>query len=1015
MLRRLTQILLTSVVTVLALCLAGWGYIYTHQSQVAATISKQLSERLNTPVTVERPILGLHPTPTLDIENIQLDMSDKNLTVHIKKLQIGFSWQSIFMGTLRMAQLDVIEPVIDWTVATTEHGQTNNDNSLESINAISELLGQVRIVNGSLQLHNVPDNDKQAAKRSWAFQHLNVTINNRALNQNREVILNGQLLQNQHAPAPFSVRVQLSKIASQWSDTQIQLRSVVENIRTSQLLEQSKYQANGPLTVHLDLNGNIHSGLTIHSSITPSNNKPLLIEGGGVKQPLQYVNLNTMLRYSKNALQLNNIDLSYNGLAIAGDLTFNDLETEATIYANLRSDEINLKQAQWWLPETFVKQIPAFSQHTIIKCQKLIIDGPVKTLSFENILEARIIANQPELSIQGITGENIVATLHWEDGQGEISTSLLSYDYKRIHAQGSLKLKVSHNSNNSWILSSDLSSWVIDLAGALRKKEGQTGTLTFEFKPTTSTKHIADISNGQVQLPGYNILFSGRHDKDGQIQFDVDLPNYQLETISNEIPILKRMELKGDIALEYHLEKKPGLPATGTGEVKLYDCAISPTYTISPIHHINGTVSLKDLSAQAPSLSFILGDSPMTADAYIHDLSHPVAEIHAKGDGVIAQDLVFNSPTILLNNLDGRIAIHAKGIDFIDASVDLEQGTHATVNGTLIFKKPLLELNIEAPYANINEIIALWSDPNSKDKHPPTHNKKRIIDEFIHINAHVEEGIISGFEFQQARGTIHYKTGQLRVEPLHFQADKGTGKGSVYVIRRQEPATSSLLKITGTLSNINADKVYKQLFKHVGLVTGTLNGNFTIHGPIGSEFLEHSQGDFHLNIQHGVLRQFKTLSKAFSILNIAQLFALKLPDMDSEGMPFKDLSSDITLNNGVLHSENLVINSSSMGISVIGNHNLVNQQLDLIMGIKPLATVDTLVKHIPIAGWILAGEEQAVITTHFNVSGSASDPIVEMLPLSSISKKVFNIFKRTLKLPGTLITDPKKILINPKD
>ncbi len=132
-------------------------------------------------------------------------------------------------------------------------------------------------------------------------------------------------------------------------------------------------------------------------------------------------------------------------------------------------------------------------------------------------------------------------------------------------------------------------------------------------------------------------------------------------------------------------------------------------------------------------------------------------------------------------------------------------------------------------------------------------------------------------------------------------------------------------------------------------------------------------------------------------------------------MPFRNLTGNITLDRGVLHSENLVINSPAMGVSVIGDHNLINHNVDLIMAIKPLGTVDTIVKHIPIAGWILTGEEQAVITTHFKVSGPSSDPTVEMLPLSSISTKIFNIFKRTLKLPGTLITDPKKILINPKD
>ena len=1012
--RRITLILLAIVITLLALCLGGWGYIYTHQTQIATVISNQLSKQLDMTVTVQNPILGFHPTPTLDIENIQLNVVDKNLKVIIKKLQIGFSWRDILIGKFHVAHLDMIQPDINWVMTTPVDKPLSSNTPLSTFNTISSSLDRVRIFDGSLHLHTSHHANTEEHLQTWELQHLNVTVSNGAMDENRAITLNGQLVQDNLEPAPFSLRGHIPHVAAQWSDTPIQLRALIQNLHTAKLAPQSPYHANGPVNIQLNISGQFCSGMNVQTAITPSANQPLVIVGSKVKQPLHSLTISTSMRCNSNQLQFDEISANYNGLTVAGALTLEDWQTQPWLHTNLHSGDITLNQAHLWLPESLTQQIPAQLKQATVRCQKLIVNGPLASLNLDHVLEGQITIKQPELSIQEIHGRDVSANILWQNNQLEVTTTPLSFKHHKVSLQGPVRIKMAQQPHNMWLVTADISRWSINLAEALKKTAKQAGRVTFQLQPADRADHSWAIDHGELQLPGYRLLFSANHSANDLLHVDLELPQYQLETISQEIPLLTQMELKGEISASYHIEKRSGQPATGSGQVQLNDCAISPTFTIAPIHHINGIIAVENLSAQAPKLTLVLGDSAMTASASIKDLRHPVAEIHAMGDGVSARDLVFNSAKMRLNNLDGRIAIHAKGIDFIDASVDLEQGTHATVNGSLLFKGPLLELDIEAPYANINEIIALWSDQDAKP-HKTTSHQSSLKEDFINIKAHVEQGVISGFEFQQARGTIHYKTGQLRVEPLHFQADKGTGSGTVTVTRNSNTTNGSQLKISGTLFDINADKGYQQLLGQVGLVTGTLNGNFTIQGPIGSKFLDGSQGNVDLDIKNGVLRQFKTLSKAFSILNVAQLFSLKLPDMDKEGMPFRNLTGNITLDRGVLHSENLVINSPAMGVSVIGDHNLINHNVDLIMAIKPLGTVDTIVKHIPIAGWILTGEEQAVITTHFKVSGPSSDPTVEMLPLSSISTKIFNIFKRTLKLPGTLITDPKKILINPKD
>jgi hypothetical protein len=67
--------------------------------------------------------------------------------------------------------------------------------------------------------------------------------------------------------------------------------------------------------------------------------------------------------------------------------------------------------------------------------------------------------------------------------------------------------------------------------------------------------------------------------------------------------------------------------------------------------------------------------------------------------------------------------------------------------------------------------------------------------------------------------------------------------------------------------------------------------------------------------------------------------------------------------------------------------------------------VDEIVTKIPVIGWILAGEDKAVLTAHFSVSGSADDPEIVPAPATSIAKPIMGIFTRTLQLPGKMVTD----------
>ena len=129
--------------------------------------------------------------------------------------------------------------------------------------------------------------------------------------------------------------------------------------------------------------------------------------------------------------------------------------------------------------------------------------------------------------------------------------------------------------------------------------------------------------------------------------------------------------------------------------------------------------------------------------------------------------------------------------------------------------------------------------------------------------------------------------------------------------------------------------------------------------------------------------------------------------MDVEGMPFNTLSANFQLDNGILKSDDLTIRSEAMNQSYTGQVDLVSKEVDLSMAIHPLGTVDKIVSRVPVAGWLLTGEDKALLTAHFSVSGKLGDVSVMIMPLDTLSEPTIGLLRRTLGLPFKLFEDPQ--------
>jgi hypothetical protein len=415
----------------------------------------------------------------------------------------------------------------------------------------------------------------------------------------------------------------------------------------------------------------------------------------------------------------------------------------------------------------------------------------------------------------------------------------------------------------------------------------------------------------------------------------------------------------------------------------------------------------------AENLRVHIGESPLTVQARIEDFANPRLLLDVKTPSIHADDLIFPSGKAILRDINGHLEIDKDGLTLAPVDVRLDGGTDASVRGTISFHPPYdVQLDITSEFARISEVIGLWSDQSEASKKRSTSNRdeaektKGTKDQKeIRINASVKSGDLYGMSFHDATAVIVPTHNRLSIHPLDLSV--GEGFCNAQVITDFSTNGPTLLRISGHAQDVDALEVYRELLNQKNIVRGKLRGDFYVSGEIGSNYLPSSYGNFSIQIHDGVLHQFPVLSKVFSLLNVSQIFALQLPDMDQEGMPFNLLSANFRLDKGILKSEDLKIQSEAMNQAYSGQFDLVKQEIDLNLAIHPLGTVDKIVTRIPLVGWLLTGDDKAVLTAYFSVEGKAGDTSVIPLPLGTITGPTFGLLKRTLGLPFKLIEDPQ--------
>lgn len=1028
-------------------------------------LEKELSDLLSLPVRIDKINYNFHETNlALHFYGLQVGDATSLLQVNIPDAILDLQWRGLFIQQFKFTRIDLIGPEI-WirrnNAAKASPTAAAPSPEMDQVALSGTSVRSLEIVDGTVHV-DLPDSG--TTQKQLLMTGLRGDLSEIRLNQPSRLHLEGAMqLPGQGASSPWELRGEASLQLDEsgrlhaYTDLALSIKQFEFNALNALLADRiNKFNLAGTGDLELRLKGNPGKAFDFHTVL--SSDRFEILPGPAYSTPVSCRNLLASGQFmtGENQLGINNLSLKVDEAHLAGAIQWSRPGHQPfSARISLVNSRLTIPQIKQWLPdihESWETVRENLKDHGTVFLEATELqfhaeEGTRNSWQLDSMKgEIQQVTWQsgaaPELQIKSLpfdlqkgrwqTDDSLItmgsldisAYGHGEYGHDRFSVTSLDFSGDALperlfsdwyvpkgawktrgkaaisgHLQGSYK-------QLSLDLQADLSRLYLNHPAGLKLTPGEQDKLSIHA--SFSPKEIK-LDHGSIKWSAAKGHLTGSYligDPDSLV-LDALLTIDDLSRLTEALPLLDKLQLHGqaDLSIAQRGRRDVNRP---TMTLTLRDAGLRATRHIADLSLINGRINVTPDGLDTENLSIHLGESLLTVKAKLDDFTDPHLTLDIKAATVRAQDIIFPSPKALLRDLNGHLEIDRAGLLFAPVKVRLDGGTDATVSGTIDFAPPYpVMLDITSDYALISEVIDLWASGPAAKKQVEA---KAIApaarpQSSIRITARVKAGDLYGMRFHDAAGVIVPSRERLMIHPLDFSV--GEGYCNAQVLTDFVRGGPSRLRVSGHAEDVDALEVYRELLNQENILRGTLRGDFYLAGDIGSNFLRSSHGRFSIQIKDGVLRQFPVLSKVFSLLNVSQIFALQLPDMDLEGMPYEILTANFQLDKGILRSEDLTIRSEAMNQSYTGQLDLVSKEVDLAMAIHPLGTVDKIITRIPVAGWLLTGKDKALLTAHFSVSGPVDDVSVMIMPLDTLSEPTIGLLRRTLGLPFKLLEDPQ--------
>lgn len=570
-----------------------------------------------------------------------------------------------------------------------------------------------------------------------------------------------------------------------------------------------------------------------------------------------------------------------------------------------------------------------------------------------------------------------------------------------LHLSGDGRISA-YKLNGDW----DLKQAAYSLPGYVNKPLSLSNTLNFT---SVIGKESTKITSVNYNLNPLTISGSGLigYGSKSYLGFDLQSNSFLMSEALQILPMWQKYKIQGTVRANIRGGGDPvDLSAMDyKGTVHLTRLSFLPDDQLKQISGVSGVLTFKGNSLESSSIASRYGSSVVTLKATIKSLKNPEGDIIISSPHLYLRDLPLaeSRPDAGIRRFNANITLRNDSIKLNSVS-GLVNSSNFNLNGLYATgPTPRAALTVTSSKFDVDD-LRMFSSP---DPEKQTDTKNKGMDVKMALN--VDAGNFGKLEFNKLTAAVQKESGTLYLQ--NFSA--GVYGGTLTAKGRIAPGgdQGDRYDLNIDIARSDAEKLFTALdISREATGSLSLQGDLTARGNTLLDIKKSALGNLRLTMVNGKLRKFSSLSKVFSILNVSQLLRFKLPDMASGGMPYSSIKGSFSVKDGIVATQDLFISSNAINITIIGSADLVKEELDLTVGAQPLQTVDKIVSHIPIVGWLLTGKEKNLLTAYFEAKGKWSDPQVSAIPVKSMGKGILDIFVRTFQLPVKLFTDTGEVI-----
>ncbi len=485
-------------------------------------------------------------------------------------------------------------------------------------------------------------------------------------------------------------------------------------------------------------------------------------------------------------------------------------------------------------------------------------------------------------------------------------------------------------------------------------------------------------------------------------QTDLARVGYQIPGFMEKRPnALNRFKAKGSvlknrgIAIDKWSYELGGNQVSGTAGIPSFD---NPDFTINMASNNFQLYPSRQFFRFIDAEMDGMADFKITGSGNLNDLEGSRFDGEMKLKGMKIRPENFLSPL----TVDANLRFKDDRLDIRSGNIKADQ---SGVQFSGVYKRgniPRLDLNLTAGTLNIDEFMP---EPQGK--------KTSLMDHLKHsdffskgkgeIRFSLDKLNYKHLILDQVAGGIFLNNREIKIKDLVFGSNssiKSGGKISMDAkdVAHFEGSVQAHKMETKNLFGFFGDMFENSLSGNVEMVDARLKGS----GEDWEGVLRSLAGSLSLDIQSGNIDQEKLKR------GVRRLFGSSPqanPLEKENASPFKQISGYFVAKDGVFETQNFVFETQNRRTSIVGTFDLVNNQMDTVVGIAPLAGLDRFLTQIPVVGKIITGgDEKSILKSYYTVKGDINDPDITLTPFTSLGKRVIGIFQAILQTPQDILS-----------